>query len=165
MRGGASADSSRCVDCEAGKASQTTGATEEAMCQICYTGTISGPGSAQCTGCSAGKYANADKTSCKPCKSGTYSGPSASLCSSCPGGKFSGSMGATACNECATGAFSSAGSSVCDVNLCPPGNYESAGNPCQPCCILHNSRLLCQWARATRLSLCRHNNNVLNIDL
>ncbi len=98
-------------------------------CVACEKGKYRAAGSANCTNCVAGTYANADgASSCTNCTAGSYSGvagaSSVSVCLKCPAGKYSGAAGASnasACVSCPAGMISLEGASAC---ICPANTYE-----------------------------------------
>eukprot|EP00474_Spongospora_subterranea_P004950 CRZ05408.1 hypothetical protein [Spongospora subterranea] len=104
---------SRCLDCQAGTASNMSS-------------------SSQCPACAAGKFSNSTgRLACDFCKPGTYIDVTGSTqCVSCAAGTYAQDIAATTCLPCAPGSISSDGQTNCTI--CNPGKYEQS-NKCLDC--------------------------------
>ena len=141
-----------CTPCALGLTTTNlvTGSTSPAACTICAAG-YSGPNPATsadcCVICPVGSYADtAGSTSCTTCQRGTWTaGPgsvNASACAICSPGFFgyvsygidaSSGCATTGCQICPAGNYASAGATACV--LCPPGTVAGASgsSSCTSC--------------------------------
>ena len=109
-------------------------------CEACAAGKYAPEGSAACSDCPAGRYADVEKQSqCKPCERGKYM-PFAGAgrldqpqCLQCPAGSYAAEEGQTTCAQCPAGKFSAKGMSGC--SLCSPGKFASSSGSsvCRDC--------------------------------
>jgi hypothetical protein len=122
LPGQADADSdpaTPCVDCEAGRFSNTSGVTE--CSGTCSNGTYAAPGSltdSDCISCLAGQV-DADSDPGTPCDD-------------CEAGRSSSASQAGECSRCPNGTYSPAGSTSGCVG-CLPGQVDADSDPATPC--------------------------------
>ena len=137
---GESVGASFCSQCEAGYASNASGATSWDTCRQCPAGSWSSAGAAACSACGPGLYSltrgATSPTTCLPCQPGRYSDAqganSSATCLPCAAGTSSSATGATSlsftgrpqCAACEAGTFALQGSPAC--TSCPLGTYSMA---------------------------------------
>lgn len=138
-----------CTICPAGKFSSDLGATicsdcapgtysaspESTFCTPCLPGQFATAGSASCSYCPDGYYANTSGT-CDLCGPGTYRAGSDVIneCRPCPVGYASElDYGSSTCVECEAGQTVRQGS-MGTCSDCPAGSHRS-GDHCEPCSI------------------------------
>lgn len=154
-REGQQEDSGECVDCPLGAYRDSTqlvctdcGPGEYAdvkalaSCKKCPSGTHSKSlyGSAECTGCAAGRANSQEgQPSCVPCPMGQYAVGTENLeCSVCPKGSFSDETESSSCKSCVdeavelttTALIGSTNKELCE---CPEGRYMSKNEKCELC--------------------------------
>ena len=133
--------------CEAGK--YASGILGSRFCLECDPGKISVSGF-DCMSCSAGTYANLEKTECMLCVEGKWSSAigadGISTCRNCPAGRYSSATGVveqSKCNQCSVGRFSSvlgaSASSTCEP--CKEGRYQplEGNSTCHACPLGYKS--------------------------
>jgi hypothetical protein len=70
-------------------------------CTICSPGDVSLPGSANCTQCLSGTFANSETHICEPCGLSFYSSaPGQIQCTHCPAGRATATLGSTSLEQC-----------------------------------------------------------------
>ena len=83
-------------------------ATSGSLCTPCAAGSVNA-GTASCTACTAGNYANDDKSVCTACGLGKYnaleSQTSDVACLTCPRGSYNAATGVSACTNCPGGTY------------------------------------------------------------
>ena len=101
------------------------------QCEACPSGTVAPQlGMADCTVCSAGRYAPSSVAGCVHCPEGAVSSAGASACQFCDAGRFVSSV--SSCHDCLAGRSSFGLSSSCDA--CPSGWVSgAAASFCTPC--------------------------------
>jgi len=126
-----------CLACEAGKYSNTSGASN---CDTCLSGHYATAdaadsdgvgthdGASFCVRCPAGKKQKYNSSYfCESCDRGSWSPRGSHNCTSCVPGKYSDSVGAEECKPCLKGKYSGAnGSQTCDK--CRSPQYSTLGS-------------------------------------
>ena len=132
-------------------------------CSQCPGGSVSSAGSAACTACPTGQFAeggtqvaanawvaatacsgcpagapdhDADaSTPCVPCTRGRAQPllRANTSCMICAAGSFAAAVGATACENCSRGEYAGIGASSCTP--CNPGSTDDDGSPSTPCIL------------------------------
>lgn len=104
----------------------------------CVAGSVAAAGSAACTTCTAGKYADpTGKSTCLSCQAGNYSLSGSTACSICQPGFYSAAESST-CTACEEGKHASLAIQSPSCTLCIAGTYSSTvgawnSSTCLPC--------------------------------
>lgn len=119
-------------------------------CQVCPPGTFNVAGvTSSCQPCELGRVAPGGSATCTLCLAGTFANASSQKCQPCPRGLYSPSDGATSCIPVPTGFFAYPNGSI---GSCSAGEYlDVATATCTPCPAGSTSgggAVACQGCRA-----------------